>query len=508
MSYKIPNLKRLTDIIQILTKYGFGSFLKQMGLAKFSLKKKKISELSNGERLRMALSELGPTFVKFGQLLSTHEDIIPKDIIVELKKLQDHVPPIEYSEVKKVIFEEFGSSVDKIYKSFDKHALASASIGQVHEAVLKDGTKVVVKIQRPGLMEVIKNDIGLMLVLGELMEKYLPEMKLYSPIGLIKEFEKSILKELDFALEAQNLSRFKEYFQFDDSAYFPQLYPLFSSKRVITMEKIEGIKVNELKEHIHDKKRLAKIAKNGADCIFKQIFDLGFFHADPHSGNIIITKHDKVCFIDFGMVGHLDEDSKEFLAGSLIAVINKDIDALMLCLVRYGVLPLNNDLSGLKSDIYDLFEKYYGIDLQNLDLRFLLNNVTQIIAERKIKIPTNLMMVIRCLITVEGVGKEIYPEFTPVKELEPFIAKLSVKKFLPSNIFDDLKSVLTGVVPLIKPLLMDSISFTRYLAKGEPIRVENTQLNAIADRLRKDLRFVAYAIVLGCSIIALAIFLK
>ena len=300
---KLENLKRVKYIVSILTKQGFGYFIERLNLKRYipfkeriKLGKEKKEKKSAPVRLRLALEELGPTFVKFGQLLSTRPDIIPEDFIKELSKLQDNVPPFSYRQVEEQIKKELGKPINEIFLYFDKKPIASASIGQVHEAKLKNGKKVAVKVQRPDIEKTINEDLDILTFFADIVDKHMPKFKIYNPKGLVEEFKKTIKKELNYRIEANNICRFYQNFKDSKTVVVPKVYQEYSTKKVLTMSFIEGTKISELwriKEKWLNKK---VIAKNGANAFFKQILIDGFFHADPHPGNIFVLKNN-VCLL-------------------------------------------------------------------------------------------------------------------------------------------------------------------------------------------------------------------
>jgi len=275
----------------------------------------------------MAFEELGPTFVKFGQLLSLRIDLFPDDITSELKKLQDTVPPFSVKDVKTVILGELGAPVDELYATFDEEPLAAASVGQVHRATLKDGTQVIVKVQRPGIEETVREDLSIMTGLARLLEKYVHESRRFDPVGLVEEFERVITRELDFTLEGRNGERFKRNFEGDKRVHVPEVYMEFTQKRVLTTAFSRGRKISEFTTaqaaYRHE------LATRVNEVFLKQIYEDGFFHADPHPGNILVMHDNSIAFVDFGIVGFFDESLKKKCIDLLYGIIEQDESAIM-----------------------------------------------------------------------------------------------------------------------------------------------------------------------------------
>ena len=313
--------KRYKEILNVLIKYGFGDLVDalkikehiEIGIEKISGKQpERIEKLSRPERVRMALEELGPTFVKLGQILSTRPDLIPLEYVQELSKLQDDVPSFPYDDVREIIKSETGRFPEEIFHSFDKTPIAAASIGQVHKAILKDTEEeVAIKVQRPNIQQTIEVDLEIMLHLASLMERHVAEMEVFHPTKIVNEFARSIEDELDYTVEASHIEHFARQFLDDETIYVPKVYRDLSTKRILVMEFIDGIKASDLDRLKQDGYDLKEIASRGADSILKQICVYGFYHADPHPGNIFILPNNVICFIDFGMMGRISQQERE-----------------------------------------------------------------------------------------------------------------------------------------------------------------------------------------------------
>ncbi len=337
------NINRYREIISVLIKHGFGELVSQANLEKYvdlgkkifiRKRDKEIIQFTVWERIRMVIEELGPVFVKFGQIMSTRPDFLPPELILELEKLQHSVPHFSFDEVKKIIESEFDKPLNEIFKEFNKEAVASGSIAQVHKAVLFDDKVVAVKVQRPGINKLIESDISIMLHLATLAESYIKDMELLNPISVIKEFEKTIKKEIDFKIEAGFIQRFSNNFKEDKSVYVPELYRNYSGKKVLTMEFIDGVKISDLYKNPSDKYDRVKISDIGTKLILKQIFEHGFFHADPHPGNILVLENNVVCYLDFGMMGFMYDKHQDLLGSIIVGFVNKDVKKITKTIVQ------------------------------------------------------------------------------------------------------------------------------------------------------------------------------
>ena len=317
------------------------------------------------ERILLVFEELGTTFIKFGQILSTRPDIVGVDIANELAKLQDKVPPDPFELIKEEIEQELNSPLYEIFLEFNEEPVASASIAQVHQAKLKDGTLVAVKVQRPNIIDQIKKDITIMRYLGGLLERRISNFRYYNVSGVIDEFERAIIKELDFELEARNIEKFRSYFENNSKICTPKNYENYSTMRILTMEFIDGVKITEIPNSniIADGKTIAKI---GAECYFKQIFKYGFFHGDPHPGNLLVKNNNVLCFIDFGIMGHLDMDFVYNIAELFVYIFDYDLNGIINQLLYMEIIDDSVDIKSLKYDLIDILDEYYGADIKNL----------------------------------------------------------------------------------------------------------------------------------------------
>ena len=509
MLLKFQDIKRLREIAHVLTKYGFGYLVNTFKLPKIVSRKKRKLELTRGERIRFIFEELGVTYIKFGQILSTRPDIIPNDIITELQKLQDRVPPFSLKEVEEEFNAEFKKPVKKIFKEFEKTPIASASIGQVHLAKLHTGKKVIVKVQRPNLEKEIAKDIDLLFFFASLLEKNMPESKLYDPIGLVGEFKKSIQREINFETEAHNLEKIKQFFKNDKNIYSPNVYWEYTNAKFLTMEYVKGIKVSDFKKLDKGNYNRKLIAKRGAEAIFKQIFEYGFFHADPHSGNIFVLPQNKICFLDYGMVGYLDEEAMRFLANFLVATIEGKEGKLISSLLEEDLIPDTCNLSELKLDINEVFINYYNLPLKQIDIGKLLSEIVKIIAKYHIHIPSHFILVIKVLVTIEGIGRQLDPDFNPIVEIKPFVKKLLWRQYNPKRLTLELGEVLKESFYLLKSLPKDIRFLVKEIVKGDvKVNFEHKGLESLNDTLDRASNRFAFSVVMAAFLISSALIIQ
>lgn len=479
----VRDLNRLSQIYLVLVRHGFGEIAQRLGFRgrpsderqpRALLPPPEPRELADGaievsvpeeeqrrgeeerrkislaERVRLCAMDLGPSFVKLGQIASTRADLIPREWIVELKKLQDEVTPLPFEEIKAALETSLGAPIEDIYERFDERPLAAASIGQVHRAVLKhpEGPKdVVVKVQRPGVRSTVARDLELLHALAKLIERAIPESRLYSPTELVNQFDRAITSELDFSLEADNAARFTRNFEgyrpageaAAGSVCFPHVYKEVSSKQVLTLEFLPGSKVYDaIRLHGH---RGPVIAKASVGIIIKMIFEDGFFHADPHPGNILIMgepDHPVFGLIDLGMVGRLSPEMRDRTIDLMIAAVRQDHMAVADALYAIGTPTKKIDMRAYRAHVSVLAEKYLGRPLKEIDLAAMISDLINGATKFGIEIPPDFLLVGKALMTIEGVGKELDPELDVFGEARPYFLDLLRRRYSPERIGMDL----------------------------------------------------------------------
>jgi ubiquinone biosynthesis protein len=437
----VRDLGRLREITAVLVRHGFGEIVQRAGFGKKEDAKDddggeaERKRLSRGERIRLVATELGPSFVKLGQIASTRTDVIPPDIIVELKKLQDEVPAVPFADIKQQVEASLGASIENLFVRFDEKPLASASIGQVHRAALKDESgapiEVVAKVQRPGVAAVVTRDLELLHMMAAALERAVPETKIYSPVGLVNQFDRSITSELNFLIEADNTERFGENFANHPEVRFPKIHRQTSSRHVLVQEFFPGKKVTETKA---DGK---KIAKASVAVIIKMIFEDGFFHADPHPGNVIIIGTDEepvIGLIDCGMVGRLSPELRERTIDLMIAAARKDTYGVADALYAIARPTKKVDMREYRAYVATLADKYLGRPLGQIDLAGMLRDLIQGAMKYGLEIPTDFLLVGKALMTVESVGKQLDPELDVFAEGQPYFIELVRKRYSPERI--------------------------------------------------------------------------
>jgi len=443
------DLERLRQIAMVLGRHGFGELLQRIGVAgQLGIGRRPEDPgngaISVGERIRLVLTELGPSFIKLGQILSTRRDVIPADIVEQLTRLQDDVPPVPFAELRPQLEQELGVPLEEVYATFNEVPLASASIGQVHRATLHNpgGTpiEVVVKLQRPNIRDVIARDVDLLYWLARAIERSMPEASIYGPSRLVAEFDRAISSELDFALEADNAEKFTRNFaDFDKGVVtFPKVYREASTKRVLTLEFLPGKKVLAAVQGGADAE---KIAKHAVAVMVKQIYEDGFFHADPHPGNIIIqgTNADPIiALIDLGLVGRLTPHLRDKTVDLMVAAASEDHRALADALYAIGTPTKKIDRRAFEAEVARLADRYLGKSLRDISLSDLMRDLAGGAVKYGVEIPPDFMLVGKALMTVEGIGREIYPELDVFEEVKPYFLRLMWIRYSPEKVSQEL----------------------------------------------------------------------
>jgi ubiquinone biosynthesis protein len=513
------NINRLRQIINILIEYGFDYFVKQLGLIKLPTKSEKILKLKPSKidqtplpmRVRLTLEELGPTFVKLGQILSTRPDIIPLKYIKELEKLQDEVPPYSYDLVVQMVQKELGANVSELFQSFDEKPFAAASLGQAHKAILKeDKVKVVVKVQRPDMEKIIETDLDILFQLARLTERYIPESRLYDPVGVAEEFAKTIRMELDYGTEGRNAERFRKNFKEDKTVYVPKVYWGLSSKCILTMEYIEGIKINHLKELDKAGYNRKKLAENGAKAFMKQMLIDGFFHADPHPGNILVMENEIIGFMDFGMMGKIDKESREKYIDLLIAVLEYDSNKILAGMLELGFTSQETiDTRSLKMDIADILDQYYDKTLKEIKLGEFITHLVQISIKYHIKMPAELALLGKSLLTIEGIGLTLDPDFNLTEIAKPYVKNIVLERKSPQRLLLKLSNDLSEFYNLMF-LIPKQLSKT--LKKMEEgifkLELQHRGLENLINALDKATNRLSYSLILVAIIIGSSLIMQ
>jgi len=508
----IRTIRRYRTILGVLIKYGFGHFVEQLNIDYYlelgkrlvTLDKipKDLERLSQPQRLRLVMEELGPTFIKLGQLLSTRPDVLDKAYIHEFSKLQDKVPAVSFEEINAQIQRELGYPAEELFAEFSTKPLAAASIAQVHRGKLKSGEEVVFKVRRPGIVKIVETDIDVLMGLAYLIEQHVPTVALYDPVGLVKEFRRSIMRELNFTREGRTVDRFAVNFAESETVYTPKIFWDYTGDIVLTMEYVDGIKISALEELTAQGYDLKEIARRGADAFLKQVLDFGLFHADPHPGNVFILPDQIICMLDYGMVGRLGQDLKDQLIDLLQALLNRDVDRIISQLLYSGELTDDSDMKNLRRDLHEFIEDYYDIVLQDIKVGKLLTEFIEILTHHRIHFPADFMILAKALVIMEGVGRQLDPEFNMINHMRPYVNKLVFERFSPKNISEQAGRIVQAYGSLAKNLPQDIKEFVNRLNRNQfKIDLEHRGLEKLVTDLDRSSNRVSFAVVIGSLIV-------
>ena len=466
------NLNRYRQILGVLIKYGFGDLVEtlnieqyiEIGLQMISKKRRgPVEKLSRAERVRMAFEELGPTYIKLGQILSTRPDLVQIDFIHELAKLQDEVPSFPFKDARQIVETELREPLENIFATFEETPLASASIGQVHRARYLDGEDVAVKIQRPGIRRLIDIDLEIMLHLATLAENHIEELSFHQPIKIVEEFAKTLERELDYTIEATNMERVSREFLHDAAVYIPKVYRETTTTRVLTTELVQGIKVSKLDRLDREGYDRKKITERGARICLSQIFDHGFFHADPHPGNIFVLPGNVVCLLDFGMVGNIDRNTREDFVELVDSIVRSDESRAAQCLLKITSWDEEPDMRDFEKDVSEFIGQHLYKPLKEIELAKLLQHLLELSARHRLRIYPDIFLMMKALSTVEGVALMLDPDFDMLQHAEPFIKKIKLQRFSPKRLESDLLALTSQMFTFLKAFPKDLLEITRLI---------------------------------------------
>ena len=513
------HLNRYRQILTILFKYGFGDLLEmlkidqyiEVGLQMISRNRgARVERLNRPQRLRMAFEELGPTYIKLGQILSTRPDLIPMDYIQELSKLQDDVPAFPFAEVRKVVESEFGRPPEELFDSLEEKPQASASIGQVHRAVLKDGEAVAVKFQRPRIRKIIEVDLEIMLHLATLAEHHIEELVLHRPVKIVDEFARTLEKEIDYTIEATSMERCARQFLDDPHVYIPKVYREVTSSRVLTAEFIEGIKISDIDRLESAGLDRKVITIRGADLILKQVFEHGFFHADPHPGNIFALTNNVICLIDFGMVGVVDRQTRGNFVDLLDGIVHQNEVQASEALLKLTYWDEEPDRRLLEREVAEFMGRHLYKPLKEIELGKLLQHLLEVAGNFQLRIPPDLFLMIKALGTVEGVGRMLDPDFDMIARSTPFITDVKLERYKPERIAADIFDLSAKLLQFLRQFPKELLDLSQIIRQKKlSFQIEHRGLETMLvthDRISNRISFsiLIAALIIGSALIVIS----
>lgn len=489
---------RYRQITSALIRHGFGFLITQLGLTNFLPFKISIfghpepqGAYTQPERVRLIFEELGTTFIKLGQVLSTRIDLLPPEYIRELEKLLDQVPPVSFELIRLEIEKELGKPLENIFYCIDPIPLASASIGQVHAAVLNSGENVIVKVKRPGIDEIVAVDTHILNELAALANRRLPWAENYDFEGIAREFMQTLLRELDYVLEARNADRFRSNFRRDERVFIPKVYWDYTTQAVIVMERVAGLRINDKHGLTAAGLNPSDIAKTSADILLKQIFEHGFFHADPHPANFFVVRDGVIGIIDFGMVGYIDPETKSDMIDLFIAVYEQNPDSIIDAYLELGVIGRVQTLGELRSDISTLMTQYYGLSLNEININTILYDATSLVRRHGLRLPPNLALLAKTVAMEEALVLQLDPSFNFAEATRPFARKLWEQTYSPQALarravraLVEISNVSTRAPRQIRRILGQASRGELQISANQPrLDEELAVLSAIVNRL-------------------------
>ncbi len=507
----VHELGRAREIIGIVVKYGLSEWVTNSGLGKFFVSKKRLARIeryNQWERIRMAVEELGPTFIKFGQILADRPDIVPEELREQLRKLQDEAQPMPDDLAIREIEKELGRPVGELFREFDTSRLASASMAQTYRAVLLNGEEVCVKIQRPGIDKKIELDLNLMNFFAARMQRHNPEMEAINLTGVIREFGKTIKKELDFHHEAANIVRFNHCFAGDTDIKVPKVYAQYTTKRMLIEEFIRGTKVSNLENLLELGYDLKVLARKAIRLVFDQIFTHGFFHADPHPGNIFVVKGEIISFIDFGMMGSLRPEHLQFLGKYVIGYIDRDPHAMAEALLMVSGTHNFARLRDLEFQIGDMLAHYKHLSIDEMDFGKVMNESVDILIHFGLRIPAGIYLLVKALMAIERVAVVLFPGIDFAHEMQPYAIELIARQYDPKRIASEVFDSLKEYYKLLKELPADLNEIIYKIKEGRfKTQIEVRGLEPLSEHLdisstRVSIAIVLAALIIGASIIS------
>jgi ubiquinone biosynthesis protein len=517
----IRNLNRTREILGILIKYGFEDIITNSTLRNLVTESTRISwlrqdkpvfEYTRYERIRMCAEELGPTFVKLAQVLSNRPDIIPDALVREFEKLQDRVPPFSFEEAKAIIERETGKNLEDIFEEFSEKPMASASIGQVHRARLRTGELVVVKVQRPDVADIISQDLAVIKEAVKRADRYLKKQGVLNADEVVKVFERSMQKELDYNNEARNIERFRATYKHRTDFYVPKPYREYSSDKVLILEFVEGCKITDVRQLKEWGISPVKVVEQGMDIYLSQIFEYGYFHGDPHPGNVLVDKNGRIILLDFGMVGQLMKKDKYAFAGIFIAMSRHNAQEMAAQMRKLAVEDNIVDMRQFIYDLNDLIEDYASLDVSESSIQDVITRLQKIMFDYKITVPGGVFIIFRAFAILEGIGKKMHPNFKTYEFIKPYGQKLIAEQLKPGNLAEEVQTRLSNISAFLNSFPVEVRGILQKASRGKlhfEVELQGygyllKKMDSIANRL--SITYIICALIIGSSIALLADF--
>lgn len=505
----IKKLKRFKDIVSILAKYGFDEVVDRFDLPGADFLHSIVpvdTSLGLFPRIRIVIEELGPTFIKFGQIMSLRPDLLPEELLAELEKLQDNVPPVDGSDIIPVVEECLGRPIVELFSLFDVEPVAAASLSQVHKGILRqNGEVVAVKVQRPGILQDIVSDLDILESICGFLDQQFEELRYYDLPELARTVRQTLMQELDFTKELNNINIARKYAEETD-VYIPAPYEQYSSKKLLVMEFFDGVKFKEFQNEAQEKRE--QIARQGLQAVVQQILEDGFFHADPHPGNLLVSSNMKLCIIDWGMVGRLTERDRFMLIEMLTAVVDKNSEALSNIFLQLCQSTVKTqERNSLERGLLTLLDSYYVLPIKEMDIGGLLRSLLTLLREHNLRLPTDMVVMIRSLVTAEGSARLVFPELNVVEELKESVHRLALERYKPGVVWRNLRNSLSSFLSLKSELPRQLLQIIEKIEGGElSFKLHLDKLEHLVNTLenasnRLTVGIITGAIIMGSSMI-------
>lgn len=509
------DLGRVQDIAAVLIRYGFGDLVRRIGMSG-ALERagevlhwnraEELARLKPPERIRRILEELGPTFVKLGQVLATRVDLFGPEWLAEFQKLQDKAPAVDWQQIHAQLSEDLGAAPEEIFAHVDPEPLAAASLGQVHRARLHDGTEVILKVRRPGIRPVVEADLRLLQRLGEILESEADELRRYRPQLLVRQFSATLRRELDFAAECRNAERIAELFADDDSLVVPAVFWEWSGERLNVQSYIDGVPGRDLEALDRAGLDRTAIARSGTRIILRMILQHGFFHADPHPGNVKYLPDNRIGLLDYGMVGHLSESRRQEVAELLYGLVSRDAELVATTLIDWSESE-ETVSDALREDITEFIDHYHGVALEKLDMGKMIGEITGVLRQHQLVLPSDLVLMLKAFITMEGMGRSLDPSFDMAGEAAPVIEEVLKTHYSPANVARRMQQSVSDSLKMIGSLPSDLSRLMRAIRRGRiEVHLDVRSLKDVGNKLdraasRLTLGVVTAALIIGSAIV-------
>lgn len=515
LSRRYRNLNRYRRILTVLFKYGFGDLVERLridqyleiGLQWISRNRRPPQNRNNrGQRLRHAIEELGPAFIKLGQILSTRPDLMPPDILEELSKLQDRVPPMAFESARSVVELELNTAIDHVFVEFGEAPIASGSIGQVHRAVTVDEEVVAVKVQRPNIRKVIETDLEILLHLATLMERNIEEMAIYRPVSVVEELARTLEKEVDYNIEANSMQRMASYFRSDNTVLIPMVFRQMSTSRVLTMEYITGVKISHIQQLESNGYNPKELCLRGAHFYLNQIFKHGFFHADPHPGNLVVVAGNVLCLFDYGMMGSVDSHTRDDFVDLIDSIVHRQVDRTTRVMLRLTDWDREPDMRQFKRDTADFIERHLYKPLREIEIGRLLTELLNMSARHRLIIPSDIYLMIKALATMEGVGRTLDPDFDMISAIAPFVEHAKLARYGPKRMGRDLYRFGSDLLRFADRFPKDLQELLKILRREQlTVQVRHNGIDRLMESHHQISNRIAFSIIIGALLIGSAL---